>query len=112
MHDCKVVTGDDTLACFFRHPVNEVIEKSALYATTTDLTKNFKSFGISQEVSNISEPQLPTNNVIQVLRPCKETKNLKKKKQKGVNNGNYCHLSQVKYDTKLDNDFDFPWLRC
>ena len=112
MHDCKVVTGDDTLACFFRHPVNEVIEKSALYATTTDLSKNFKSFGISQEVSNISEPQLPTNNVVQVLRPCNETKNLKKKKQKGVNNGNYCHLSQVKYDTKLDNDFDFPWLRC
>ena len=47
MHDLKVVTGDDTLACFFRHPVDEVIEKSALYATTTDLTKNFKSFGIS-----------------------------------------------------------------
>ena len=109
MRDLKVVTDDDTLACFFRHPLDGGTAESVLYATTIDLIKKFKSFGISQKVSNISEPQLQTDDVLQVLTPSKEIKNLKKKKQKGVNNGNYCRLCQVKYDTKLDNDFDFPW---
>ena len=49
MRDLKVVTGDDTLACFFRHPVDGGTEESVLYATTTD-NKKFKLFGISQEV--------------------------------------------------------------
>ena len=31
---------------------------------TADLIKKFKSFGISQEVSNKSEPQLPTDDVL------------------------------------------------
>ena len=91
---------------------NEGTEESVLYATTTDLIKKFQLFGISQEVSNISDPQLPTDGVLQVLTPSKETKNSKKKKQKGVNNGSHCRLCQVKYDTKLDNDFDSPWLGC
>ena len=41
MRDLKVVTGDDTLACFFRHPVDGGTEESVLYATTTD-NKKFK----------------------------------------------------------------------
>ena len=50
MRDLKVVTGGDTLACFFRHPIDGGTEESVLYATTTDLIKKFKLFGISQEV--------------------------------------------------------------
>ena len=79
MRDLKVVTDDDTLACFFRHLVDGGTGESVLYATTTVLIKTFKSFGISQEVSIISEPQLPRGDVLQVLTTGKEKKNSKKK---------------------------------
>lgn len=77
---------------------------------TIDLIKNSKSFNISKVVLKMSETQLPTDDVLEVLPPNKERKSSKKGNQKVVNNENYCRLCL--YDTKLDNDFDSPRLGC
>ena len=117
IRDLKVVTGDDSLISFFEHPVDGSTHERMIYGTTQDLISKSKSFGLedfSVESTNKGSLANVSSESLAISSPSKPSKIGSKekvhKKEKGSQN--YCRICNVKYDTKLDKDFDSPWIGC
>ena len=102
IRDLKVVTGDDLLISFFKHLVDGSTDERMIYGTTQELISKFKSFGLEDfSVESTSESLFPS-----------EIGSKEKVRMKEKESQNYCCICNLKYDTKLDNDFDSPWIGC
>ena len=55
----KVVTGDDSLISFFKHPVDGSTDKRMIYGTMQELISKFKTFGLEDfSVESTNESML------------------------------------------------------
>ena len=102
IRDLKVITGDDSLISFFKHPVDGSTDERMIYGATQELISKFKSFGLEDfSVESTSESLFPSE-IGSKEKVCKKEKESQ----------NYCCICNLKCDTKLDNNFDSPWIGC
>ena len=120
--DLKIVAGDDTVVGFLKHPIDSGTEKLMLYSTLEDLVLKFKSLSLGAEAAttvvsdaNISNTETVCNLELSLATPSKCNRvavNKLKKKSLSTQSPNHCHICEVKHGSKLDNDYDSPWIGC
>ena len=113
LRDLKVVTGDDSVICFYRHPVDGNNDESVLFATTTTLIRAFKTLLLNQSIA-LETPDSPivqdvtSVELLALATPSKSNEKAKKIPKKRINEENYCRMCCVKHNSKLDKDFESP----
>lgn len=113
LRDLKVVTGDDSVICFYRHPVDGNNDESVLFATTTTLIRTFKTLLLNQSIALETPDSAIVQDVTSVellalATPSKSNEKAKKIPKKRINEENYCRMCCVKHNSKLDKDFESP----
>ena len=95
LRDLKVVTGDDSVVCFYRHPVDGNNDESVLFATTTTLIQAFKTLRLNQSVA-LETPDSPivqdvtSAELLALATPSKSNQKAKRIPKKRINEENYC----------------------
>ena len=115
IRDLKVKTADDSIVCFFKHPVDGSADERTLYATTTELIRKFKSLECGERVVPNILQESPSNESLQLATPSKVSNSNRKTNQKERNESNmadFCRICDVKYNSKMDRDYESPWLGC
>ena len=86
-------------------------DERTLYATKSELIRQFKSLECGERVvSNILQ-ESPSNESLQLATPSQVSKSNRKTNQKGRNESNmadFCRICDVKYNSKMDRDFESP----
>ena len=95
LRDLKVVTGDDSVVCFYRHPVDGNNDESVLFATTTTLIQAFKTLRLNQSVA-LETPDSPivqdvtSAELLALATRSKSNQKAKRIPKKRINEENYC----------------------
>ena len=117
LQNLKVVTGDVSDVSFYRHPVDGNKDESTLFTITMALIQTFKSLCLNQSIpletpdSSIVQ-DMPSVDLLALVTPSKSNKKTKIISKKRINEENYCTMCSLKHDSKLDKDFDLPWIGC
>ena len=85
--------------------------------TTTALIQTFKTLRLNQstalETPNSSTVQdVPSAELLAFATPSKSNEKTKRIPKKRINEENYCTMCSMKHNSKLDKDFDSPWIGC
>ena len=121
IRDLKIVAGNDTVVEFLKHPIDGGTEKLMLYSTLEDLVVKFKSLSLGScattvvSDANISNTETISDLELSLATPSKCNRvsvNKLKKKSSSKKSPNHCRIYEVKHGSKLDNDYDSPWIGC
>ena len=112
---------NDTVVGFLKHPIDGGTEKLMLYSTLEGLVVKFKSLSLGScattvvSDANISNTETISDLELSLATPSKCNRvsvNKLKKKSSSKKSPNHCRIYEVKHGSKLDNDYDSPWIGC
>ena len=85
--------------------------------TTTALIRTFKTLRLNQSTASETPDSsivqdVPSAELLAFATPSKSNEKTKRIPKKRINEENYCTMCSMKHNSKLDKDFDSPWIGC